>query len=75
MRGRNGFQGVPGGPGEDLGLGECREWGVRKWVSQEAPGRFQRVSGSVEKYVEKWKVEGLKKLMITGIKYASYLED
>lgn len=33
------------------------------------------VSGSVEKYVEKWKVEGLKKLIITGINYASYLED
>lgn len=48
---------------------------MRKWVSQEAPGWFQRVSGSVEKYVEKWKVEGLKKLIIAGIKYASYLED
>ena len=30
---------------------------------------------NVEKYVEKWKVEGLRKLIIAGINYASYLED
>lgn len=30
MRGRNGFQRVPGGPGEDLGLGECRGVGCEE---------------------------------------------